>query len=513
MKKINLLIALICFLFAGFIAYKIVWAFPPSPPADPHIADITSGTITGANITDTPISGSTGSFTTLSTTDNATIGSATAGKNLTVNATLGTELVDFTPAGWNEDASTWTMGATGPLVHVAGNTTAVTATLGAAIVAGTTYKVVIKGTGGGGTATYTLGGVTGTTIAASGAIEITDYITASTTGSLIITTASACTVSITSISVKALTDATGDVTIEGNLVVKSPVTTPSLTLFGGSYNSSLTANGPALTISNGAYIVKLSNQLLILASDSMVLAFGSANDAQLTRDAANTIAQRGATAQQAFNLYNTYTNSSNYERLAITGVQGASLNITAETAGTGGDNLDIVLTPAGTGKLRNGVDRITVGSGTGITVIGAGNINRQLYRVTTTYAAYTDSDTTKGIVIATLPAKMKIVSVYADTTTPYTGGTVSAATLEVGITAEGAAEIIAVHDVKSAAVTKGLADADMGTGMTRAAQIQSGYTPSWTGTTAIYATIDTTEGNLNALTAGSTTFYIETEQY
>jgi hypothetical protein len=66
MKRINLLIAaILCFLFAGFIAYKIVWAFPPTPPANPHIADITSGTITGANITDTPISGSTGSFTTL----------------------------------------------------------------------------------------------------------------------------------------------------------------------------------------------------------------------------------------------------------------------------------------------------------------------------------------------------------------------------------------------------------------------------------------------------------------
>lgn len=122
-----------------------------------------------------------------------------------VAATTGTELVDFTPTGWNEDASTWTMGATGPLDHVTGNTTTVTATLGAAIVAGTTYKVVMAGTGGGDTATYTLGGVAGTTIAASGAIAFTDYITATTTGSLIITPTSTCTVSMTSISVRACT--------------------------------------------------------------------------------------------------------------------------------------------------------------------------------------------------------------------------------------------------------------------------------------------------------------------
>lgn len=165
------------------------------------------------------------------------------------------------------------------------------------------------------------------------------------------------------------------------------------------------------------------------------------------------------------------------------------------------------------GTVESIAKQITAGSGTGITLGSAGYLNRQVYQVIVTYAAYADTDTTKGIVIATLPAKTKIVGFYADTTTKYTGGAVSAATLEVGITAEGAAEILAAHDVFTAAVTKGLADADMGTSMTRAAQIQGGYLPSWTGTTAIYATIDTTTGNTNALTQGSTTFYIETERY
>ena len=156
---------------------------------------------------------------------------------------------------------------------------------------------------------------------------------------------------------------------------------------------------------------------------------------------------------------------------------------------------------------------ITAGAGTGITVNSAGYVNRQVYKVTTTYAAYADTDGTKGIVIATLPAKTKLTGCYADTTAAYKGGAVSATTLKVGITSEGGAEIVASHDVWTGAVMKGLADADMGTSMTRAAQIQGGYLPSWTATTAIYATIDTTNANTNALTAGSTTFYLITERY
>jgi hypothetical protein len=170
-------------------------------------------------------------------------------------------------------------------------------------------------------------------------------------------------------------------------------------------------------------------------------------------------------------------------------------------------------TLAGATVVKLDTDLITAGSGTGVTIVDAGSANQTLYKVTTTYAAYSDSDTKKGIVIATLPIKTKILSCYADTTAAYTGGTVSAATLVVGVTAEDAAEIIASHDVFAGAVTKGLADADMGTGMTRAAAIQGGYLPSWTGTTAIYATINTTDGNTNALTAGSTTFYLITERY
>ena len=155
---------------------------------------------------------------------------------------------------------------------------------------------------------------------------------------------------------------------------------------------------------------------------------------------------------------------------------------------------------------------ITPASGTGITINYLGAPTRKVYKVTTVFGAYTAAGTTKGIVIATLPAKTKLVAFYADTTIKYVGGTINAATLEVGVTVEGAAQIIAPHDVYTNPILKGLADADMGTSMTRAAAIQGGLLSSWTTTTAIYATIDATAGNTSVLTQGSTTFYLVTEQ-
>jgi hypothetical protein len=178
------------------------------------------------------------------------------------------------------------------------------------------------------------------------------------------------------------------------------------------------------------------------------------------------------------------------------------------------DTADGVLN-AGKGGIRVQPAQITAGSGTGVTVNTNGNIAQQVYKVTTTYAAYSDSDLTKGIVIATLPAKTRLVAAYADTTQAYAGTDITAATLEVGITAEGAAEILATGNVFAGAILLGDADAEMGTAMTRAAKEQGAYMPSFTGTTAIYATIDATTGaatTLANLTAGSTTFYIVTER-
>jgi len=103
-------------------------------------------------------------------------------------------------------------------------------------------------------------------------------------------------------------------------------------------------------------------------------------DIYLYRDAAATLAQRNGTTQQIFRLYNSYTDPSNYERLTLTGVAGTSVNITAETLGTGGDNIDVVITPAGTGNVKFGThSAIAAETVTGyITIKDAGGTTRKL---------------------------------------------------------------------------------------------------------------------------------------
>src|SRR5687767_2897613 len=47
------------------------------------------------------------------------------------------------------------------------------------------------------------------------------------------------------------------------------------------------------------------------------LALGASSDVKLERDAANIFAQRNSTSAQALRIYNTFTDSSNYERFEI----------------------------------------------------------------------------------------------------------------------------------------------------------------------------------------------------
>lgn len=66
-----------------------------------------------------------------------------------------------------------------------------------------------------------------------------------------------------------------------------------------------------------------------------------ASDVKLERDAANTLAQRNGANAQTYRLYNTYTDGSNYERVALQWA-GNELTLASEAAGTG-TGRDIVL--------------------------------------------------------------------------------------------------------------------------------------------------------------------------
>lgn len=71
---------------------------------------------------------------------------------------------------------------------------------------------------------------------------------------------------------------------------------------------------------------------------SLCSVIGAADGVFIARDAANTLALRNGTAAQAFNVYNTFTDASNYERGFFRYV-GNVLEIGHESAGTGSNRV------------------------------------------------------------------------------------------------------------------------------------------------------------------------------
>ena len=151
------------------------------------------------------------------------LGVDSAGRNLSIIATKGDELAPaLTAANWDVVAGWDLSGST--LNHNAAGAGAITPVVSIAPTAGVTYRVVITLSAVTvENCTYTLGGVTGTLLAS--ATTYTDYITATTNGDLTFTPfAGTSRFTISAVSVQALTDGTGDLTIDGNLVTRSPMT-------------------------------------------------------------------------------------------------------------------------------------------------------------------------------------------------------------------------------------------------------------------------------------------------
>jgi hypothetical protein len=69
-----------------------------------------------------------------------------------------------------------------------------------------------------------------------------------------------------------------------------------------------------------------------------------------TCDAANVLSDVNSTTAQTVRIYRTFTDSSNYERLALQSGSGY-VELAAQTAGTGTDNLNVRLTPSGVGHI------------------------------------------------------------------------------------------------------------------------------------------------------------------
>jgi hypothetical protein len=139
----------------------------------------------------------------------------------------------------------------------------------------------------------------------------------------------------------------GDARIGGNLATNT-------------WRASLSANGTGeLLLASTGYIGFTSN-----AGPADLRSF---IDAVIIRDAANTIAQRNGTNAQAFRVYNTYTDASNYERLGITWASNIC-TIGLAQAGTGSVR-SLVIAGANATSGAGGNVTITAGNGSGV---GAG---------------------------------------------------------------------------------------------------------------------------------------------
>ena len=210
-------------------------------------------------------------------------------------------------------------------------------------------------------------------------------------------------------------------------------------------------------------------------------AIGATSDLFLFRDAAAVLALKNGANSQTFRIYGS-TTGTNYVEIA------AASQITA---------------------------------GTHATVVKSGSVNQFTYKVTVTattcLAPFAAAALTADCTIATLPAKTKLLGVYADVTAAFTcsGTCTGTKTIGAGISA-GGVEILAAGLNVAATGQLGDADAELGSGMTRAAAIQGGYLPSWSGTSAVSVRFTSGTGNwgdgaLTFVNAGSITFYLTTE--
>ena len=142
-----------------------------------------------------------------------------------------------------------------------------------------------------------------------------------------------------------------------------------------------------------------------------------------------------------------------------------------------------------------------------------GGVSSVTNSFTLPFTAFQVAATSKFLTLFNTPPHTKITSVIADVTTPFTG-TAGTFNLRVGDNLVAADNFILSFDAKSGAVTKGLANADLGAAL-NSATIPSldGYCQSWAGGDQITITAISGSGNLSALTAGSVTVYVTSKRY
>lgn len=164
--------------------------------------------------------------------------------------------------------------------------------------------------------------------------------------------------------------------------------------------------------------------------------------------------------------------------------------------------------------------RVTAGAGAGITVNQPGVLQRQVYKVTVDRTAFVCAALTCDVTIATLPAKTVVLGVYGSDITNFAcASTCATSTLSMTLgTSAGGTQLLASFDADSPASSVfGDVDAELGTALARAAAVQGGVMPNYSGTNIVNVRLTSGTGNIGNgsvtnLSQGSITFYLVTER-
>lgn len=104
------------------------------------------------------------------------------------------------------------------------------------------------------------------------------------------------------------------------------------------------------TIGDGVYVLSGGITTGFQVWTNFPIRWNTTNSTQLFGGVSDTLEVRSSTRAQTFRVFGTYTDASNYVRAAIN-TTSTTVVLACETAGTGADNIDLGLTPAGTGLV------------------------------------------------------------------------------------------------------------------------------------------------------------------
>jgi len=149
----------------------------------------------------------------------------------------------------------------------------------------------------------------------------------------------------------------GAVTFFSGTSGHSTITIPTGNI-GGGFNSAISAGANNFVLQAGGIDALFTSGLVITLRSTTTFGFAATADPKTTapdtiivRDAANTLAQRNGANAQAFNIYNTFTSSTNFERFRIFAQSAAAVLIGTEKGSGGGTARALELQTDATSRL------------------------------------------------------------------------------------------------------------------------------------------------------------------